>query len=125
MSIRRTLKRRNLFRDSLPTAVLALLLAACGGGGGSDDGAATVTPTPTPTTLAEAPPETALTVVGTIDTAAAQAQAVAPGTSLTLDDGSAAIPLDPQGRFEIHNVQDDAPCSVLPELPWACRCWSA
>jgi hypothetical protein len=88
-----------------PAFVLALALTACGGDGNDNDG---VTPPPATGTVSEAPPETARTVIGAVDTGAAtaQAQAVAPGTVMTLDDGTTPVPLGPEGQFEIHDLSD-------------------
>lgn len=89
-----------------PALVLAGVLAACGGDGSSGHGGP-VNPSPTAAVF-EAPPATGRTVIGAIDTEAAsvQPQTVAPGTTLTLDDGTALIPLNSEGRFEIRDVQD-------------------
>lgn len=90
----------------LSALVLASSLSACGDGDDDDD--VGVTAPPPTSTVFEAPPLTARTVIGAIDTGSApvQPQAVAPGTSLTLDNGTTAIPLDQEGRFEIGDVQD-------------------
>ena len=103
MKREREVRGETFYLRWLPAAALAVVLAACGGGGSSDGG----TPVATPTAF-EAPPATSSTVTGAIDTAAAtvQLQAVAAGTTLTLDDSTTPIPLHPDGRFEIHEVAD-------------------
>jgi hypothetical protein len=88
----------------LPAAALAVLLAACGGGSSSGNGGG---PVPAATTF-EAPPATARTVTGAIDNGetSVQPQSVVSGTVLTLNGSATPIPLDPDGRFEIHNLAD-------------------
>jgi hypothetical protein len=90
----------------LSIGIVALVLSggltACGSSGGSDGEVGQ------PTIISEGPPAAQRLVIGAIDTGSAiptQSQAVAPGTTLTINDGT-SIPLDPEGRFEIRDVQD-------------------
>ena len=89
----------------VPCLVLVLALTACGGDGNDNDA---VTPPPAPGTVSEAPPATASTAIGAVDTGAAtvQAQAVAPGTVMTLDGGTTPVPLGPEGQFVIRDLAD-------------------
>lgn len=94
-------RKRISIRPWLLAAALALIFVGCGGGGSSDGSP----PDTSPTLVFEAPPETTRTVVGIIDTEIASVQQVGPGTTLTLNDTD-SIALDPDGRFEIRDVQD-------------------
>lgn len=87
----------------VPAFVLALSLTACDGGGNGNDG---VDPPPATGTVFEAPPTTARTAIGAVDTGEATPQAVAPGTVMTLDGGTTPVPLGPEGQFEIRDLAD-------------------
>lgn len=84
---------------------LVIALVACGD---DDDVNGTPTPTPPSGSIGEAPPETARTVTGTIDTgqdSAVQSLAFSPGATLTLDNDQ-PVTVDDQGRFEIREIED-------------------
>ena len=100
-----------------PALVLTLVfsLAACDGGDDDDDfGGVTPPPTSRHCLGSAAVPTAGVGVLDTGEAAAqpqptgatVQPQAVATGTTLTLDDRSAPVALDPDGRFEIRDVTD-------------------